>query len=283
MLDTDVAYVELLGLTLSGVGSPDRGLYWTDLEGWWGLPDSRSPGDPIPGGHGWYRRAQVLRNARVITLTGHILAKDPREFMEVRDRLEAALATVSGDMTVFTNTYGAWSRYVEIDTLTVEPDHGRRYTKFIVDMVAPDPRRYGPTQRVGPVGLPAASGGVRLPQAMPWNFGEVSAASRLVIPNPGLIDLQPTLIVSGGFSTATVVDIDSAKRLKFNASVFAGSELRIDCATRRAYVDGQDMTQWMTHKEWPAIPSGSAHTFRFEVDSASGDPQLWGEYREGAW
>lgn len=279
----DIAYLELLGIPMAGVRRPDQGLYWTDLTGWWGLPDLRGETDNIPGTHGRFRRTQYLRDSRAITLTGHILTEDNYELVATRDRLETALAAGGGLLKVTTSQTGTWERYVEIDTLNIEPDHGRVYTKFTVDMVATDPRRYGPWQQLGPVQLPISQGGVRLPQRMPWNFGSTVAGSTLLVPNSGEIDMYPEIIVEGGFTRLSVYDLTSGARVTLDRPYPAGSLVVFDSAGRRASVDGQDVTRWMTRRQWFKIPPHSEHEIRFEASNPIEQPQMWARFRIGAW
>ena len=283
MDNNSIAYIELFGVTLSGARRPDQGLYWTDLKGWWGLPDLRGETDSIPGSHGRFPRVEHLRDSRAITLTGHILTKSGSSFMAARDRLEAALSASYGPMTVVTNTYGSWERMVEVDTLDIDPDYGKEYTKFTVDMVALDPRRYGPTQMLGPVGLPVTEGGVRLPQRMPWNFGSVTPESRLVITNTGSIPINPLIRISGGFEVVSVYDVTAGRRLRLEWPVTQGYEVIFDSSSRRAVASGSEVTRWLTKRQWFEIQPGDTHEFRFEVVDGTGNPQMWGEYREGAW
>lgn len=282
-MSEQIAWVELLGETLSGIDKPDGGLIWVDLEGWWGLPDSRGEGDPIPGGHGRFKRRDVLREARVLTLKGHIYAASNRELVAVRDRLEAALSAGSGVMRVATSGSGVWERWVEIDTLAIAPDHGRHETEFVVDMIAPDPRRYGPVLRVGPAGLPTSQGGVRFPQRTPFNFGTVQSGGRLLIPNAGSIPIMPLIIVEGGFESVTVTDITAGRRLRLDWPVQEGMSVYLDSGARRAELGSSEVTRWLTRREWFTIPAGRTHEFRLSVVDGSGDPRMWGEYREGAW
>lgn len=268
---------------MAGVRKPDQGFYWTDLTGWWGLPDLRGETDNIPGTHGKFRRTEYLRDSRVITLTGHILCDTNLQLVAARDRLENTLAAGGGVMRVVTEQTGAWERFVEIDTLVIEPDHGRQYAKFTVDMIALDPRRYGPWQQVGPVGLPVSVGGVNLPQPMPWNFGSTTDESRLEVPNGGFIEMFPEIRLEGGFSQVSVFNITDGKRLTLQATGNEDSALIFDSAARRAYLDGADVTRWMTRRQWFSIAPGERHSFRFEALSPAGDPQLYARFRIGAW
>ncbi|PRI10915.1 phage tail family protein [Leucobacter massiliensis] len=280
-MDEEIIWVDLLGVTLAGAKEPDAGLIWSNLEGWWGLPDVRGTADSIPGGHGRFPRSKVLRDSRVITLTGHIYTGSNAELHAVRDRLEAALAAGAGPMRVST-VGGIWERWVEIDTLKIDPDRGRKWTRFIVDMVAPDPRRYGPQQRLGPVGLPVIEGGLRLPKRTPWNTGRTSEAARLLVPNPGAIALNPVITVSGGFDAVTVRDITDGRRLRLEWPIPDGEFVTLDSRIRRAQMGAAELTRWMTARQWFAIPAGETHEFRFDVEGRAGDPKMWADYRIGA-
>lgn len=278
-----VTWVELLGVTMSGEREPDSGLVWSDLEGWWGLPDARGEADAIPGAHGRFPRTTLLREARVMTLVGHIYAANNHELHEIRDKLEAELGVGSGSMIVATAAGGLWERGVEIDTLKIDPDRGKRWTKFTVDMVAPDPCRYGPTQVIGPVGLPTSTGGVRLPQRLPWNFGQTSAAARMLLTNSGALPVHPVMRVSGGFESVSIVEVTTGQRLVLESPVLPGYDVLFDSGARRAEVRGSEVTRWMNRRQWFEILPGDTHEYRFEVTGQVGDPQMWAEFKNRAW
>lgn len=284
MDNESIAYIELFGVTLSGVKAPTDGLYWTELEGWWGLPDLKSNSDSIPGAHGSFRRHYSYRESRSITLTGHILADSNAGLVAVRDRLERALSSsVDGVMRVVTTSYGAWSRTVEVDTLEIEPDHGRSYTKFTVDMVANDPIRYMDGVMIGPVGLPVKHGGLRLPKRFPWNFGDGRTLARLTVHNVGSAPLYPTVFVSGGFSTLVVRDLTGGSSLEYGAPVESGQQITLDSRNSQAVIGGRSVTRNMTRREWFEIPPGESHTFEFRVTGRVGDPMMSIWYEIGAW
>ena len=284
MSNDEIAYLELFGITMAGVRKPDNGFYWTDLVGWWGLPDLRGTADNIPGANGRFRRTEYLRDSRAITLTGHLLTKTHRDLVSARDRLEDALSAGYGSMKVVTSSTGSWERGVEIDTLKVEPDHGREWTKFIVDMVAPDPRRYGPLQTVGPASVPTSEGGVNLPQAMPWNFGTTSGESRLTVPNPGTLKLEPVFRIEGGYSTVTLYDVATGKRLRLEWAAPEGSVTLFDMESRSVTINGENVTRRLTQRQWFDVPPRILdREFRFEVDGKIGDPLMWADYKIGAW
>lgn len=278
-----IAWIELCGLTFSGENEADNGLVWEDLEGWDGLTDARGGGDPKPGTHGRFeRRGLIPREARPLTLKGFMLADDHPSLVATRDTLTAALAAGAGSMRVAT-TAGVWERWVEIESFTPVPDHGDRIVDFTIDLVAPDPRRYGPWQTVGPVSLPTVTGGVRLPQAFPWNFGTVADGGRLMVPNAGSIPLYPRIRVQGGFEVVTVRDITDGRRLRLEWPVPDGDQVVLDSRVRRAEMGSAEITRWLTARQWFEIGPGETHEFRFDVEGRAGDPAMWADYRIGAW
>ena len=282
--DVDVAYIELLGVTLSGAKRPDQGLYWTDLTGWRGLTPTRGSGDDRPGVDGQFRRGMLLRDRRVMKLTGHILCTSNRELMEVTNRLERALATGAGTMKVVTNTSGEWERFVEIDTLDIDPDHGRRFTKFVVDLVAPDPYRYGPKQTLGPVSLPSYEGGLILPQALPWNRGMVSGGSHLEVFNSGGIRLYPEFTVfdiKTQLQSCSIIETTSGRTLTLARPVAPGQVVRFDTRLRRAFIGTQDVTRFLTSRQWPAVLPGHTEEYRLGATPAETAPLMTVSFQIG--
>lgn len=276
-MDNDsIAYIELFGIILSGAKAPVEGLYWTDLEGWWGLPEAKSSGDSIPGAHGRYRRSTIYRDSRVVTLTGHILTESPLALAGTRHRLERALSAGSGEMIVAVSNYGVWSRWVEIDTLTIEPDHGRTYTKFIVDMIA-DPVRYKRTETAGPVEPPVTVGGLELPESFPWDFG-TSTRPQALITNDGDVAILPRAVVTGSGNSVEV--LGGGRRVSYGQ--FSG-ELVFDSAERRAWLNGVDVTPNMLMRAWHKIQPGETQAFSLSVDDPADGTSLSVEYRIGAW
>lgn len=275
------AWIELCGITLSGTHVPDADVIFNELVGWGGVTEGRGDTDPIPGGHGSFRRAtKVLRSERPISIGGWVLAGDRSGLLAKLAQMEAAFAD-AGEMTV-SDGGGAWSRWVEVDSFRVDDSRAGHQASFTIDLVAPDPRRYGPLLTVGPVGMPTSTGGVRLPHRFPWNFGSTTDAARLFVENAGLVDLSPAFSITGGFSRVTVRDIATGARMRLDREVHDGETLVLDARMRRASIGASEVTRWMTARQWPLIGPGKTHEFRFEVDGRVGDPLMTAQFRIGA-
>ena len=216
-----------------------------------------------------------------MTLAGFIMATDYLSMVEIRDQLTAALAVGAGVMPGrhLLGRVGA----VGGDRL-VHPrpgSTGNAVVDFTIDMVAPDPRRYGPWQRVGPIGLPTLTGGLRLPHRFPWNFGSVAPAAVSSYLTRGRSTCTHGCR-SGGFDAVTVRDLTVGRRLTLDWPIAASDTVVLDTGARRADLGEAELTRWMTARQWFVIPPGATHEFRFDVEARRGTPTLAADYRIGA-
>lgn len=264
-------FVEYAGVRFEGSSFAE--LTYSNLAGWDGIPEDRGGGDSIPGGHGVYARAEVLRESRAIVLTANLIADSSERFFELKRMLEA-LPSV-GELRVDQGD-GVWSRQVEIQHMPIPDFHTRTITEFTIDMIAPDPVRYSDALTLGPVGLPVRSGGLVLPSAFPWNFG-TSIRPTLEVVNFGSLPAYPIVRVTGSGDSLSVMG--GPRRVEFGA--WAG-EFVIDNRQRRAFLNGADVTRQLTRRDWQQVPPGQTYSFSFDAPGSS-DAQMTVDYRIGVW
>lgn len=265
-------FVEYAGVRFEGSSFAE--LTYSNLAGWDGIPEGRGGGDSIPGGHGVYARTEVLRESRAIVLTANLIADSAERFFELKRMLEA-LPPV-GELRVDQGD-GAWSRQVDIQHMPIPDFHTRTVTEFTIDMIAPDPVRYRDPVMLGPVGLPVRSGGLRLPERFPWNFG-TSIMPVLKLVNGGTRPTFPIVTVTGAGSALTVMC--GPRRIEFGA--WSG-EFVIDNRDRRAFLNGADVTRGLIRREWQEIPAGGSWDLTYDVADADPATQMFATYQEGAW
>lgn len=265
-------FVEYAGVRFEG--SMFAELTYSKLSGWDGIPEGRGGGDPIPGSHGVYARTDVLRESRAIVLTANIIADSAGRFFELKRMLEALPST--GELRVDQGD-GVWSRQVEIQHMPIPDFHTRTVTEFTIDMVAPDPVRYRDPVMLGPVGLPVRSGGLRLSERFPWNFG-TSIVPVLTVVNGGTRPTFPIVTVTGAGSSLSVMC--GPRRIEFGA--WSG-EFVIDNRERRAFLNGADVTRGLIRREWQEIPAGASWDLTYDVADADPATQMFATYQEGAW
>lgn len=269
-----MTHVVLCGVGFSGTSTPDDGLVYTELTDWDGVTGARGAGDPVPSGHGSYRRSEVWRESRAISMKGAILADTVDEFHRIKKRVEAIPSL--GEMRVDQGD-GYWTRGVEIDTISIPDFRGGTAVEFTIDMLAPDPVRYSEWLTAGPATLPERSGGLILPAAFPWHLGE-SVWPKATVENWGELPVLPRVTVTGSAPSITVRG--GPYRLEFGA--FDG-ELVFDSEQRRAWLNGTDVTRDMVRREWPQVAPGEVADFFFDTDGVSAGTELLVEYRIGVW
>lgn len=265
--------VEICGLGFSGGEVPEAGLMFTELVDWDGVPGYRGDSDPIPGANGSYRRTNIVRLSRAISVNAAIVTDSPEEFIAVRRRVETL--PTQGEMRVDMGD-GYWSRHVEIEAIKIPDARAGAEVEFTIDLTAPDPVRYRDPVMVGPVGLPVQVGGLVLPAAPPWDLG-MSARPVGTVVNDGSVPVLPRVTVTGSGGGLTV--FGGPRRLEFGP--FSGT-LVMDARERRAWLNGVDVTRSLLRRDWPTVPAGVSHDFYFDAVDASPETALSVEYRIGA-
>lgn len=267
--------IDLGGVLIDGTEAVN-GPTFSDITGWYGLPEARGSSDSIPNAHGSFARVAVWRESRVITITGTLHTDSRGVAEEVRDRLTAAW--MQAKQIAVSDETGVWSAGVEVDRVEFH-DYGAWSSRipFTIDLVAPDPVRYRDPIVVGPVGLPVRDGGLLLPSAFPWNFG-TSVRSVATVENSGSVPAYPTVRVTGSGSALSVQG--GPRRVEFGA--FSG-EFVVDNLQRRAFLNGGDVTRQLLRRDWQSVPAGGVQDFSFDVSDASPDTVMTVEYRIGVW
>ena len=271
-------WADIGGFRFEGSASADpfHGGVLSGLRGWRGLPGARGDAVSIPGAHGTFDRTNIFREGRSMELRGGLVADTPLASAQLLDALEAAVAAGPVVLRVSDAT-GVWEREVEVLNLTT----GERWidARFPVtlDLYAPDPVRYRQVVTLGPVGLPEREGGLTLPAAFPWYFGTSTKPEEVVV-NDGQVSVFPTSVIRGSGSAVAVRG--GARELSFGS--FSG-ELVLDSRSRRAWLNGSDVTKDLLRRDWHEVGAGETQAFSMEVAAAGQGTTLTVEYRVGAW
>ena len=266
--------IEVCGVRFSGTADPLDGLVYQELVDWDGVPDARGGGDPVPSANGVFPRSVGLRESRLISVKAAISVGSDAEFFEAKRRVESM--PFAGEMRVDQGD-GVWVRDVEVEQVSIPDAHAVGYVEFTIDVVAPDPVRYRDWVTLGPVGVPTRSGGLVLPSEFPWDFGEEVRAI-VAVDNAGRVPVLPRVKVSG--SADAVVVHGGPRRLEFGPFV---GELVFDSLSRRAWLNGSDVTRQLVRRDWHSVPAGQSQDFFFTATDPSPDMSMTVEYRIGAW
>lgn len=134
--------VELGTLGLLG-RQPQKGAFvLTDLDDWYSLSESKTPLNERPQGHGSFTPGPDFRSSAVITVKGWFRGSSHAEAVAAKSVLNGIGAGALVRMTV--TDEGVTTRLVSVRRVDILDDHGRKQFHFVIDCLAPDPRRYGP-------------------------------------------------------------------------------------------------------------------------------------------
>lgn len=123
--------------------APGTNQVLTRLEGWFAPAGTRRESTPRLWAHGTFSE-RGWRDQRIITVGGHIFTETRREAAEMTDTLSAALADgKEGIFSVNDADLGHREATVYIEGKPEVVWNGGLDIFFMIDMVAPDPRKYG--------------------------------------------------------------------------------------------------------------------------------------------
>lgn len=227
------------------------GVAWVvnDLQGW-GSPASTMQVTQKPRSHGGWAGPGYLP-ARTLSITGTVDAPSTAALSDAIDRLSAA-ATLT-DTTLTVNEAG------RARTMTV-----RRQGEVLVSMtsalaatwsvqlVALDPRRYGPMVSQS-TGLPSSSGGLTWPITFPVTWTGVTNTGIVSIPNAGNITAPVLIRIDGPVPGFSISHIGSGQLAVLSSSqaLAAGEFVTIDMENRKVLAQGQaSRAGYLTSRGW---------------------------------
>jgi hypothetical protein len=255
--------------------SPTTNQVLTRLDGWFSPAGTRRNSTERLWAHGSFSE-RGWRDQRVITVGGHIFTKTRTDAANMTDTLSAALADGTAGKFIVNDAdlgYREATVYIE-GTPAVEWDGGVDIF-FMIDMVAPDPRKYG--ELLTATSLPAAPGGGLVFDLFTGanegvlDFGGADTPGTVTLENVGTADTAPVFTVSGYAPGFTITETLSGSRLVYTSTIAAGQTLVINAADGSVLMDGYaDRSAYLTRREWTRVPGRTRQTYLFESPGSVG-------------
>ena len=209
-------------------------------------------------------------------LRGGIVAETPAAASALLTQLETICSSGPVQMRVEGDD-GDWVRDVEVVNLIP----GDRWidSRFSVtlDLFAADPIRYRADEQFGPVGPEQRVGGLELPEALPWHFGDY-VKSVLLVENSGTVPALPVVVIEG--SATEIVAHCGGRKLSLGS--FSG-QLVLDSRMRRAWLNGVDVTADLGDRSWHSIAPGDTASFWFQGVGVDESTRMFVRVKIGAW
>jgi len=267
-------------LPFSGDTSGREGFHYNKLTGWFDLTDSKSDVNERPQAHGAFGISQDWRTSAAISFHGWFSASTRAEVIAAKNALNGALGDGKPKIMTLTDVDGTTSRVVSVRYVKPNDNRATLAFEFDVDVIAPDPLRYGPEVPVV-ADVPVATGGLIMPLgagAAIIDFGTGGASGRVAVTNPGTAPTSPAIEVTGGLELGFVItDTTSNRVIRFERQIPLGSTVYINQRTGRAYLDNaaSDVSGFLTSRGLFEIGPGETHQIQFQpLGAVTGAPQM---------
>jgi hypothetical protein len=272
-----VATATLDTVTFHAGQAAGSGFFFSDLEDWYTLPDSKAADEPIPGAAGDFDGGEDWPSSALFSLSGWARGMTRHEAIQMQAQLNAVRKTSRASVLTVTDEDGPTSRTVSIRRIKWSDQKKERIVPFTIDFKADDPYRYGPALSAS-TGLPTSLGGYAWPAVWPSDWGVGGDPGRLVTVNDGTQDTYSLLAATGGLGGGvSIIDIEDGREIRLERVIPLGSTAYIDPTTGQAWLDTpeNDISGYLTSADWWSVPALSSRTLQFNaIGAVSGTPIL---------
>lgn len=260
------------GLTLGATDDYGVEWYFLDLDGW-GAPQSTVQAVQKANADGAFATPAFLQ-ARVVTVTGAMLAPDRPTLVAAWDRLQAAAPLATAALTV---VHGGADRYVNAQrqgeiSMTEMSDVA---IQFSIQWLCVDPRKFATDTLTATTGLPSASGGLTIPFTVPFTIASTVVSGTCFLTNPGNANGPVNLHIAGGpvpCAGPSVTHVASGLSVTFASSLVLTSTdyIDVDMDNHTVILNGTASRDgYVTSRGWSPFTPG-VNEWAFTSVSGSG-------------
>lgn len=196
--------------------------------------------------------------AKPYSITGSYTGDSEAQRWAAEQRLLAA-CPLAGTSLVMQEEVARQTWVIPNGEVAIDPVGVYAFT-FQVPLVAPDPFRYGTTERTASTGAPAATGGTPWPLTWPATWTGTATSGVLTLENAGNATAYPTFDVYGPLDDFTLVNQATGQALTVDnpagQTVADGEHITVDTARRRILLMGTGSRRSWMHGQWFALPPG---------------------------
>lgn len=243
----------------------------TDLTNWYSSSGVRTEVSNIPLGDGGFNPTRGFRSVKTLSLEGVCYGGEEGDAISLAWQRIAALSPRGTSMTLTVeDASGLKTMRVWLNDGPQVLPFGPNRARFQINLVAPDPRKYGEVVEsdTGPGGA-VGTGGLSFPlggnSGDPFlDFGTYSSAGQFWLENIGTAETWPTFRVRGAIASPGFQIVSDTDTIRYNAALSAGAEVILSpYAGGRAVQGGVDVTQNLVQADWPSIQPGFARQYTF--------------------
>lgn len=205
--------------------------------------DYRVVSYPMPGQDG-AKVSQAYYDARTVTLQGVISGASPTDYIANRSLLSQATA-INRDSHGYPSltklsftTLDGKSYFVYVQPQKPTFDFGNpTWSRYMISLLAPDPRIYGTAQQTTGNITRLISGGIIVPTIVPVLGGGGSGGSAFVT-NSGTTDAHPILTFTGPLTNPYVLNQTTGYAFQLDYSLLGGDSIVVDMYEKTVVFNG---------------------------------------------
>lgn len=240
------------------------------IDGWYDGVAMRRTSEPRPVHWGDYKTPGYLAS-RTITLTGTAVASNRFELQQLRNALTGEL--IDGgykSMGVFTTTTDRLYIEVGLESKVQWSRQTDTFATFKMDLIAPDPRIYGPTQTWTIPGV-GFNGGMKYPTTYPLYYGVDDPFEIQNLHNDGNSDAWPVITVAGTIPDGFKITDKRGNWVTYTGPVTPPNPVTLNFEEGWARQRNRDRTTQLVSRDWfPVRPEEYVRPALHYVGSGQG-------------
>lgn len=280
--------VELISATdaITFVAAPEPGSPWVynneTLDAWYTLAPVDVPISKRPNAHGAYGLGQIFAKEHRPIINGQYYGESAADALAARNRLNALFSDGRSCTMRVTDELGPTSRTVWLVESAPTFHYDFSHFPFDLVLVAPDPRRYGPTESASD-GMPSGGSGLfwnlgTAPSGLFFDWGVAGVAGQVAFTNRGSATTYPRLEVGGPGAFAAgfrITEVETGRELVFEQSTNTGDVIVLDSRTKRATLGAGDVTAFLSARDWFSIPASATRRYQITpLGAVTGAPTI---------
>lgn len=245
------------------------------LDSWYALPNTDLNLSKRPNAHGAYGLGKTFVKEHRPVVNGQYFGESAADALVARGRLNALFADGASITMRVTDELGTTTREVWLLEVSTTFRYDFAHFPFDLVLVAPDPRRYGPTESASS-GMPSAGSGLvwnlgTAPSGLFLDWGTPGETGQVAFTNTGTATSFPRIEVGGAGSFLAgfrVTEVETGRELTLQRATNFGEVIVLDSRTKRATMGEGDVTAFLSSRDWFSVPAGARR--RYQVTPLGG-------------
>lgn len=245
----------------------DHGVVWTldDIEGW-DSPASTTQATNRAHAHGAWMTTPFYE-PRELTLTGKMRAPSKTAGRDAADRLFRAVPLTDTRLAVDEHGLRRFVTARRLGSVLFDYFNQPSEADWSINMIAPDPFKYGFDENSATLRLAQSTGGLTLPFTVPFTIEAESTTNITTVTNEGNVETYPVYTINGPIEDPVIYVPETGERMSFDIVLSPGRYLVVDTKNHTVTLDGTSQRQFIMQGDWITLPPGSTEIRLYTASS----------------